>query len=266
MSSQQFFQTHPVFRRDEFVEHVERGGNSANQSTVGNLLAHHRQKGRIVKIRRGLYASVPAGLEPEDFQPNRYLIGAHLWADGVLGYHTALELHGYAHSSFETVHILCPVPRRDFEYRGTRFHPILQPKPLRENGQTQVATEDVAKSDDRISVTRIERTIVDCLSRPELAGGWEELFKSIDNVPYVDCELLEDYVELLDNRTTVAKLGFLLEAKHDDWFVPDGLLERLETLVPASPVYIDEQRSSSLASRWQLMVPDDILNRSWEEM
>ena len=57
MSSEEFFQGHPVFTHEEYAQ--SRGGGSPR--TVDSLLRKHVQGGRIARVRRGLYVAVPAG-------------------------------------------------------------------------------------------------------------------------------------------------------------------------------------------------------------
>ena len=80
---------------DRFLS--ERG--SGNTHTRNSLLAYHRKQGRIVHVRRGLYATVPRGMDPETASIDPYLVAAKMTGDAVLGYHTALEFHGRAYSA-----------------------------------------------------------------------------------------------------------------------------------------------------------------------
>jgi hypothetical protein len=57
-----FFATHPVFTRAKFVAAHTASGRS--EHTSNNLLAKHLKAGRLVRVRRGLYATVPPGLDP----------------------------------------------------------------------------------------------------------------------------------------------------------------------------------------------------------
>ena len=38
----------------------------------------------------------------------------------------------------------------------------------------------------KIAVTTLERTFVDMLDRPHLSGSWEEIWKSFENIEYLD--------------------------------------------------------------------------------
>ena len=49
-------------------------------------------------MRRGLYAVIPPGADPDFFPVDPFLVAAKLSPDAVLSHHTALEFHGKAYS------------------------------------------------------------------------------------------------------------------------------------------------------------------------
>ena len=59
-----------------------------------------------------------------------------------------------------------------------------------------------------VRVTSLERTLVDLLDRPDLGGGWEEIWRSLESVEFYDLDRIVEYVTLLENSTTTAKVGF----------------------------------------------------------
>jgi hypothetical protein len=62
MRSEVFFDIHPVFTLQEY--HDARSSPGRSLSTSKDLLAKHVASGRIVRVHRGLYATVPLGLDP----------------------------------------------------------------------------------------------------------------------------------------------------------------------------------------------------------
>ena len=109
-------------------------------------------------------------------------------------------------------------------------------------------------------MTTLERTVVDVLDRPDLAGGFDEVWRSLLSVPALDPGPLEEYVALLGSRTLAAKVGFFLETRREDLVVPARLLDRLRAMIPASPVFMDRRRKGRLVARWALIVPPDVLS------
>lgn len=52
------------------------------------------------KLERGLYATVPRGVAPGEFIPDRYLAALAARPDCIFSHHAALELLGTAHSDW----------------------------------------------------------------------------------------------------------------------------------------------------------------------
>lgn len=113
-------------------------------------------------------------------------------------------------------------------------------------------------------MTTLERTLVDVLDRPDLAGGLEEAWRSLAGVPLFDLEAVLDYVRLRGQATLAAKVGFFLEQRKDALGVRDEALARLRRLRPRQPHYLDRRLGGRLAPGWNLIVPTTILARAWE--
>jgi predicted transcriptional regulator of viral defense system len=262
MSLRDFFAGHPVFNTAELV------ANQGDQSrwTRKSLLAHHRKQGRILLVRRGLYAVVPPGSDPESFPVDPYLVAAKSADDAVLAYHTALEVHGKAHCVFERYFFQSNKPLRPSTFRTYRFECVLFPKALRDKDRQHFATMTVERSGLDIRVARLERTLVDLLDRPDLGGGWEEIWRSLESVEYFDLDLVVDYVKLLANRTTAAKVGYYLQQHAEALMVEDRHLRPLRQLRPKQPHYLERGKSGRLVRDWGLVIPESLAKKSWEEI
>jgi hypothetical protein len=65
---------------------------------------------------------------------------------------------------------------------------------------------------------------------------------------------------------TAARVGFFLEQHRQQWMVEDKHVERLLDAKPKQPLHWDRRRKSgTLLTRWNLVVPDMVLHRLWEE-
>lgn len=267
MKAQRFFATHPVFRADEFGEFLAER-DSSNVRTREALLAHYVGTGRLVRVRRGLYAVVPFGQTLDALQPDPFLLASRMAADAVLAYHTALEFHGRAYSAFHEFTYLTSTASRPAEFRGNSFRGVAFAKSLLQKGQEGFGVETAERSGLEVRVTTLERTLVDVLDRPVISGGWEEIWRSLESVEYFDLEQVAEYALLLDNATTVAKVGFYLEQHAEQLMVEGSFLNRLKAHLPRTPHYLDRtsQEPSRLADGWNIIVPEKILNRTWEEV
>lgn len=266
MKIQEFFATRPVFTYEEFA-HFLAERNSLNVKTRWSLLRHYTETGRILRVRRGLYVTVPAGLSPKSCPVDPYLVAAKMTKDAVLAYHTALELHGKAYSVYQQSLYLTRLASRPLTFRGHRYRGLLFPKALRAKKQESFGVELVDRAGMDVRVTSLERTLVDVLDRPFLSGGWEEVWRSLEAVEFFALDKVTEYAFLLGNATTTAKVGFYLEQHRDALMVEDTYLDRLRDHKPKKPHYMVRKRRKSgrLVAGWNLVVPEEILERSWEE-
>lgn len=117
-------------------------------------------------------------------------------------------------------------------------------------------------------MTGYERTLVDVLDAPEHGGGWEEIWRSLEGIEFVDLDFVVDYALRLGSALTVARVGFFLEQHKDELLVEDRHLEALHARVPAQPRYLERRhrKGGKLFPRWNLIVPDRVRTRSWEEV
>ena len=265
MSLLTFFALHPVFTREALVRHLAAsGGREPNPATVRELLRYHQRTGRILAVRRGLFASVQPGSTPESAPIDAYLVGAMGCPGGVLAYHTALELHGLAYSTFEEVQILVPRPQRGWTFRGVNYRPLRVREALGE-AATTFGVEAMDRMGMDIQVTSQARTLVDVLDRPEWAGGWEEVWRSLEGIRLVDLPEVLAYLERLDNATTAALVGFFLEQHQEALGLDAAGLASLEPMRPRGKHYLSRTEGGRLAKRWNLIVPEPLWRQGWEE-
>jgi predicted transcriptional regulator of viral defense system len=263
-----FLARHPVFRHEEFAAHVAAGPHPPPSArAVENILAHHVRAGGLARVRRGVYFTVPVGVEADRAPVDSFLVAAHLTEDAVLAYHAALQLHGVAYSVVEDVTYCTTVRTRPLTFRGQRYRPLPFPKPLRDAGKERFAVETVDRQGLDVRVTNLERTLVDALDRPDETGGWEEVWRSLEAVPYVNPDVVIDYALLLGSVTTNAKLGFFLDQHRNALLIDDVHLDRLAEHLPAGPHYLThpDRRPGKYIARWRLVVPIRFLARSWDE-
>ncbi len=264
MWSINFFESHPVFRHEEFVKaHTARGRSAL---TSNNLLARHLASGRLVRVRRGLYAVVPRGVEPGHAAIDPYLIASKLTEDAVVAYHAALQFHGKSYSVWRRYFYLTHKRTRPFSFRELEFVPVLAPGAARPVDDWRRGVAEVAHGGGRVRVTTIERTMVDVLDKPDKCGNWEEIWRSLELVEFYDLDSAITFALTFGSSLTVARVGFFLDQHRETLMVEDSHLDRLHAHAPRQPRYLDGTRKSGkLITRWNLIVPENVLHRRWEE-
>ena len=258
-----FLSAHPVFTRAEFAAAF---GHPAGGANVTSLLRHHLRAGNIKRVSREVFAAVPAHLPAERMVIDRFAAASKLRPDGVLGFHSALELHGIAYSEFNEVQLVSTgrTERVDLPFGACRF--VTPPKALAAVGKIDYLTTTMDRHGVTVRVTAVERTVVDVLHRPELAGGAEEVLKSLDLVRYLDPAKVADYVELLDNRSLASVSGWWLEKRRAALGVTDNVLARLRARLPRSKHYAlgAEPGDAVLVEPWRVLLPAQAVDAAFE--
>ena len=150
---------------------------------------------------------------------------------------------------------------RDFE-----LVPVQAPAAVRALPDLGGGVETLRHAGGTVRVTRPERTLVDVLDEPERSGGWEEVWRSLEMVEFFDLEAVTRYATALGSALTAARVGFFLDQHRTALMLGDQDLEGLRALAPAQPRYLDTSREPGrLVPRWNLVVPQRVLARAWEE-
>ncbi len=260
-SSEEFFQTHPVFTHEEYAQSRESGSSR----TVDSLLRRHVLGGRIVRVRRGLYVSVPLGGAPETVDP--YLVATKATDDAVVGYHAALQFHGRTYSIWSQITFLTRGHARRFQFGPIEYVPARPPAAVADLADMGGGIETVASGGGRVRVCTLERAMVDVLHEPARGGGWEEIWRSLEMVEFFDLDAVVTYALRLDSATTVARVGLFLGEHRERLFVEDAHLERLAAHAPRDPRYLDATRQPGrLVHPWNLIVPEYILRQGWGQV
>lgn len=264
MRSEVFFDIHPVFTLDEF--HAARVGSGAKLSTSKNLLAKHVASGRLLRVRRGLYATVPRGVSPDGVTVDPYLLAGHLAPDAIVAYHAALQFFGKTYSLWSRFHYLTRDRRRTTVVQGAEFVPVQDSAPLRVLEDRGGGVVERPHAGGYVRVTTLERAMVDVLREPERAGGWEEVWRSLEMIEYLDLDAVVAHALALGSALTVARVGLFLEQHAETLMIEGRYLETLRGHVPRQPRYLDATRTSGrLVHPWNLVVPEYVLERGWEE-
>jgi predicted transcriptional regulator of viral defense system len=266
MRSSDFFATHPVFTHEEYL--AARGDRrDRSPRTADSLLTRYAAAGKVLHVRRGLYAAVPAGAAPDMFQVDPFLLATKLASDAAVAYHAALQFRGKAYSIWHRFAVLTRSHVRPLSFQGSEFvgvRPSCALDGLPDLGGGVVAEPHAGGT---VRVTTFERTLVDLLDAPELGGGWEEVWRSLEMVEYFDLAAVMDHTLKRGSALTTARVGFFLDQHREELFVEDHHLAVLRAHAPRQPRYLDRKREAGrLVKPWNLVVPERVIDRSWAEV
>jgi predicted transcriptional regulator of viral defense system len=241
MAIRNYLDTHQVFTAAEFAEAFP------GSMTDVNLLARAARSGAVDRVRRGLYVSKTGQFGHAQADP--FDVAAAAAEDAVFCFLSALQLHGVLHNVVNVTQFYSGRQLSRFEYAGHAYQPRRRPKGSLDTQRL------VMPSGRSYAVTTKEQTILDGLARPGVAGGVENLLRSVSGLVYLDPEKL---VGLPASASTRAKLGWILDVKREEWRVSEALLAWLSKGVSGGPYYFSssrEPKDSHWVNRWRLYLP-----------
>jgi len=192
-------------------------------------LHHLANSGWIVRLRKGLYALSPTtpGVTPA----HEFEIAMALANPAAISHWSALHYHGLAEQTPRKVFVLTTLggraprasssgtePAGGGRRIGEAVYQFIQVVPRRFFG-----TKEVWVGDARVTITDLERTLLDGLCRPQHCGDIAEVLHAFDMLgDHLDIERIVAYALRID-AATVKRLGWALEKQGVD-------TERLERL------------------------------------
>lgn len=233
-----FIAQNPVFTLDELraaYRTMKRDPASAQE-----LVSYYLAQGTLLLARRGLYTH-PTFVDP-------WRLASRLTPDAVIGWDGALSFHkliGIGHSlHFASTRRTPQLVFNDIVFDVVRVEEL-------------PAHDRVDVNGDTLRVTSVERTLIDCLDRLDLAPDLKTLWKCFRNAPKLDSRKLLHHLQKLRRGPLLAsRLGLFLEAsKHRD----DDLRYKLSELGLQAPAYFDRahrEKGMQIISRWNLIAPD----------
>ncbi|HXQ46350.1 MAG TPA: hypothetical protein VN806_07010 [Caulobacteraceae bacterium] len=254
-----FFSATPVFSRTEYAAAI---GRSPGDKVVTAMLAQHLKAGNVRRLARGVFASVPKHADAGHWSVDRFLAASRLRDGAVIAYHAALELHGYAYTEGREVQVIAPGEPGLLETEDFPCRFVKAPRGF-------VPADDVTVVDRLgldVKVTTLERTIADLFDRPDLAGGAEELFNSLDLVPRIDAPALARRLRALGNATAAGAAGWWLEREQQRLGISEAIVDELRSAAPKQTRYAlgagpGEGRA---ASGWNVILPAELIERRFE--
>ena len=169
------------------------------------------EKGRLIRIKRGLFCLVPPGSSrfKKGYPQNWFLIAKAL-TEGesyYVSYYSAMHLHGMTSQSIQTIFVTLPKQRR---VPANLQIPIRFVTVSRE--KLWGLEDKWVSNEEKVSISNLERTVLDILDRPDLAGGISEIARGLWLVKKnIDMLRLVSYATRFDSVAAVKRLGFLME-------------------------------------------------------
>lgn len=215
------------------------------------LLSDLVNKKWLIRLVPGKYLIVPlsAGGKAE-YSENWYVIAKHLIEPNpyYISHYSALNIHKMITQPIMTVYISTPKRRKKAKILGANYR-FIYAKLSKLWGIEEVW----AKPTEKVKVSDLERTVIDCLDNPKLCGGISELAKGLwTKRKEIDYERLAKYVERFSSKAVAKRLGFLLEL----YEIGEDALAKLKRSISPSFVLLDPTlpAEGKYLSSWKLRV------------
>jgi len=217
------------------------------------LLAYLASRGWLARIRNGLYTTIPLGAtSPKLWREDPWIVAATSFAPCYIAGWSAAEHWHLTEQIFRDVVVTTAAPVRSTtqSIQDTSFR-------LRHRNESEFfGLAVVWRNQTRVKVSDPTRTLIDMLDDPSIGGGIRHIAEMLDT--YLQSEHRNDnkiieYADRLGNRTTLKRLGFLIEALGVD--APNLTSECLER-ISSGLTKLDPSVASSgrIVKRWGLRV------------
>lgn len=207
------------------------------------ILSRMEDDGLVERLERGKYLVVPLSARKGGYTLNEFVIGSQLVKPYAISYWSALNYHGLTEQIPSTVFIQTTSrkKRRDQRIFGVRYLIVKISEPR------FFGFEKAWLDNSQVIITDREKTIVDCLDRPEYGGGVIEVAKALNN-EVLDYDRLSRYAVRIGNSGVVRRLGYLCEHL--------GTPIKLPSIDARSYLYLDPTMPKRGApdSKWRLKV------------
>lgn len=197
----------PAFTLQEAADLLKDSTRGATKKLLSGMI----KRGHLLRLKEGVYWIIPFDQNAASYFPNTHLVAKYLVgsADHYVAYYSALELHSLiTQPSFrEQIVVNRQIKPSSIKVRGHKFQFIYH-----NSNHYFGATTLWVDSFNKANCSDLEKTFIDCLYKPDYAGGISEIAKALyKSREKIDYQKLLNYCERFQAQSVIKRLGFLLE-------------------------------------------------------
>ncbi len=179
-------------------------------TTVSKLLSDMTKRGLIMRVKDGLYHRIPYEQQPDQYFPNWHLAAEAIARpkEHYIGFYSALDIHGLITQPAMTEQVVTweRVKPKTLQVKNVRFEFITLSK-NRFFGYKKYWIDNF----HRVNCSDLEKTFLDCLYKPESAGGITEITKALyKSREKLQSERFQQYLEKFNMQVVYKRLGFIV--------------------------------------------------------
>ncbi|MEO7176603.1 MAG: transcriptional regulator [Saprospiraceae bacterium] len=231
----------------------------SKHSTVRELLSDMTKRGLLMRLKEGIYYVIPYEADAETFMPDWHLIAGHLVkeTDHYIGYYSALQIHNLITqpSLKEQIVVAKQIRPSQIAIKNVPFQFIYH------NERHFFGAKKIwIDSFNRVLCSDLEKTFIDCLFKPEYAGGIVEISRAIyASKDKINFEKLLEYAKRFGSQAVVKRLGFILEMLEIPSCLSQphrktNIINELQKIKTGSYIVLDTElpKSEKRVGRWSI--------------
>ena len=241
-------------RRIDLLNPLAKQGNTftfINALKISNLstkslqkvLYRLQQSGAIERIEKGKYLIIPLGAEKGKYTLHEFVIGSLLVESYSIAYWSALNFYGLTEQIPTTVFI--QTITRKFNTNPEVFGVHYKIVKIKKEKVFGIRKEWIEET--QINITDKEKTMIDCLDKPQYCGGIIEVVKALKNNKF-DNKKLASYAQRIGNSGVLRRLGYLCELLNIKIKLPKLNIRNYLLLDPTMP------EKDTKNARWRLLI------------
>jgi len=207
-------------RKNDLINSLAKKGNiltfedalkvsSLSRESLRVFLLRLEKRGLIERIEKGKYIIIPLGAEKGKYTLHEFVIGSTLIEPYSIAYWSALNYYGLTEQIPTTVFIQTTARKKNpnINVFGVEYKIIK----IKESKNFGIRKEWIEET--QVNITDKEKTIIDCLDKPQYCGGIIEVAKGLKNLKNTKYsqKSLEDYANRISNSGVIRRLGYLSE-------------------------------------------------------
>lgn len=223
---------------------------NSSEGALRELLSDMVKRGLLMRLKKGLYYIIPYEQEAGAFMPDWHLLAEHLTkeTEHYIGYYSALHIHNLITqpSLKEQIVVAKQMRPSTLKIKDVTFQFIYH-NPNHFFGSKKIWID----SFNRVWCSDLEKTFVDCLFKPDYAGGIAEvagaMYSAKDRINF---DKLLEYTQRFKSQAVIKRLGFILETLE----IESGITKELQRAKTDSYVLLDTElpKSGKMISRWSI--------------
>jgi len=233
------------------IEEVYHEFPEVSRGAIRELLSDMANRGKISRLKEGLYVIIPLGETSSIYIPEWHQLTKHLVesAEYYIGSYSALQIHNLITqpSLKQQIVVSKQQKKSKLNIRRIEFQFIYHNKD-HFFGSKKIWINKF----DKVLCSDLEKTIIDCLFKPEYAGGIVEIAKAIfESKDKLDFGKLLNYTIQFKSQSVIKRLGYLLELLDIQSDITNSLL----TLRSNSYATLDTElpKEGKRLSRWKIL-------------